>query len=221
MTKKTLTLILILTAARAFACGGYGDLYPKWSLGVIGYGNFSMPVAGTHGYFLPGIQFSHATPSGRWAQRVAIEHMKQSFTTPVPPGGADMLSEEGYENSWLLRVGLERGWFLHRLFRPYVAVDLAGQLMRSDITYSGGIAGLNQRDEIRRKGFGLMPAVGFKTFIGKRISIYAEYRAEAMLYDVDKKITYYNGYTDSRPYGEMEATFRAGRLFHGGIQVMF
>lgn len=220
--KKTLSLVLVLVAVRAFACGGYGNIYPKWSLGVIGVGNLRMPTTGMHTYFLPGIQLSHNSACGAWSQRVAIEYTKQSVSTPeFPPGSADMMYMDGYENRTVLRIGLERGWFLHRLFRPYVAMDLAGQLGKSDISYSGGIAGLNQRDEISRKGFGLMPAVGFKTFIGKRISVYAEYRAEAMLNDVDKKITYYNGYIDSRPYGEMEAKFNVGTIFHSGIQVMF
>ena len=132
-----------------------------------------------------------------------------------------MMYSTGYERRTLVRVGIERGWFLHRLFRPYAAVDLAGQFSRSDMYHSGGIAGLNQREEYGTKGIGVLPTIGFKTYIGKRISIYAEYRAEAFLNDVDTKITYYNGNVDSRPTSEMIFDFKAGTIGLAGIQVMF
>lgn len=219
--KKTLTAFFLCFALSAMACGGYADLYPKWSIGVIGYGHFQMPHQGMmRSYVLPGVQFTHGNRI--WGQRVAIEYTKYTETgQEFPQGGADMLYSTGYERRTMLRVGIERGWFMHRVFRPYAAVDIAGQFSRSDMYYSGGIMGMNQRDEVTTKGIGLLPAVGFKTFIGRRISIYAEYRAEAFLNDVDTKTTYYNGNIDARPTSEMNFDFKVGTIGLAGIQVMF
>lgn len=169
---------------------------------------------------LPGIQFTHQ--SGLWAQRAAIEYSRYTSLTPdFPPGSADMLSINGKENRVLLRVGLERGYYLHRLFRPYAALDLGVQYDQYDMTLVGGIAGFNQRDQITTKGIGLMPTVGFKTFVGRKICIYAEYRAEAFLNDVDTKTTDYWGNVDHRPTSETKFDFAAGKIVQAGIQVMF
>lgn len=220
--KKTLCLLLLLVSATAFACTDSTRNPLKWSVGVIGYGHLNMAYSGMQHYFMPGIQFAHNNADGKWSQRVAFEFTKQVVSTPdFPPGSADIMFTEGKENRALLRFGLERGWNVCHSLRPYAAIDLAGQLTKSDITYSGGFAGLNQREQIERQGFGLMPAVGLKAFLGKHISVYAEYRAEAMLSKVNRTTTYYNGYVDARPYREMDAEFDAGTIFHSGIQVFF
>jgi hypothetical protein len=220
--KKTLSLLLISCSLSAFACGGYGDLYPKWSIGVIGYSNTNMPVAGMQNMVLPGVQFTHQGWNTLWAQRAAIEYSRYTMLTPdFPPGSADMMYTEGKENRVLVRVGLERGWFVHRLFRPYAAMDLGMQYDKSDIQEVGGIMGVNQRHEITTKGIGLMPTVGFKTFVGRKVCIYAEYRAEAFLNDVDTKTTYYNGNVDSRPTSQTKFDFSGGKIVQAGIQVMF
>jgi hypothetical protein len=222
MSKKTLSLLLVLCSLSAFACGGYGDLYPKWSIGVIGVGNFSTPQFSNHLYFLPGIQFTHQNPYGTWAQRAGIEHIKSHIETPdALTQGNDVLYYEGTEQRTILRVGIERGWYVTQRLRPYAAVDLAGQFYKSDIDYSGGFGGLNERDEIKMKGIGLMPAIGLKTFVGRKICIYAEYRAEAFLNDVDTKVTHYSGNIDSRPTSEMKFDFSAGTIAQMGVQVMF
>lgn len=220
--RKTLSLLLVTCSLSAFACGGYSDLYPKWSIGVIGFSNTNMPVAGMQGMILPGVQFTHQCGNGLWAQRAAIEYSRYTKVTPdIPPGSADMMYSDGRENRVLLRVGLERGWFLHRLFRPYAAFDLGMQYDQHDMRHEGGIAGLNQRDEITTKGIGLMPTVGFKTYIGRKICLYGEYRAEAFLNDIDSKTTYYNGNVDSRPTSETKFDFAAGKIVQAGVQVMF
>jgi hypothetical protein len=224
--KKFLVLFFTSCSLSAFACGDYGALVPRWSIGVIGYGSFEMPVsgslAGAHSYFLPGIQFGHTTASGKWTHRIALERIQRSMESPeIPPGGADMMMYEGSENRTLLRIGVEREWQIRRWFRPYAALDLAGKIGKSDFTYSGGIAGLHQREEYTFKGIGLLPAIGIKSFIGNRISVYAEYRAEAFLNDVDKTFTYYNGYVDSRPYPEAKTEFYAGEVLTAGVQVLF
>lgn len=219
--KKTLCLLLAMIAIRAFACGGYADLYPKWSIGVIGIGNYSMAKNGYQPYFLPGIQFTHTNSNGLWAERAAVEHIKTFSESEVFPQGNDMLAYNGTERRTILRAGIEHGWFLHKLFRPYAALDLAGQLHKSDYTYSGGIAGLNQRDEITTKGIGLLPTIGFKTYIGTRISVFAEYRAEAFLSSVYTDVTYYNGNVDARPYKQTQFDFNVGKIAQAGIQVMF
>lgn len=220
--KKILSLLLVSCSLSAFACGGYTDLYPKWSIGVIGYSNTNMPVAGMQGMILPGVQFTHQCWNGLWAQRAAIEYSRYTQLTPeFPPGSADMMYTDGRENRVLVRVGLERGWFVHRLFRPYAALDLAMQYDNYDMREVGGIAGLNQRDQITTKGIGLMPTVGFKTFIGRKVCIYAEYRAEAFLNDVDTKITNYQGNVDYRPTSETKFDFAAGKIVQAGVQVMF
>ncbi len=220
--KKTLSLLLVMIAVRVFACGGYADLYPKWSIGVIGYSNTNMPVAGMHGMILPGVQFTHRCYNGLWAQRGAIEYGRYTPITPeFPPGSADMMYTDGKEQRVLVRVGLERGWFLHRLFRPYAALDMGIQYGKSDLSLVGGIMGVNQREEITTKGIGLMPTVGFKTFIGQKICIYAEYRAEAFLNSVYTDVTHYSGNVDARPYKQTQFDFNMGKIAQVGVQVMF
>ena len=220
--KKILSLLLVSCSLSAFACGGYGDLYPKWSIGVIGYGNVQSLNGGMHAYFLPGVQFTHQRPGGLWAERGAIEFTKFSYVTPeFPPGSADMLYQEGKESRTLVRLGVERGVYLHRLFRPYAALDVGFQYAKSDMRLVGGIAGFNERDRTTIKGVGLLPAVGFKTYIGKKISVYAEYRAEAFINDVDRKVTDYNGNVDTRPTSETQFSFKGGKFIQAGIQVMF
>jgi len=219
--KRTLSLLLVILSVRAFACGGYADPYPEWSIGVIGAGNYSMPASGFHPYFLPGIQFTH-TNGGAWTQRGAIEYTKYTIV-PVEdsPGSADLMFVGGTEKRTLIRAGVEHGWFICPLFRPYVALDLAGQSYKSNITYEGGLMGRNDREEISTKGIGLLPAIGFKTDIGKRISVFAEYRAEAFVNNTETKVTYYNGNIDSRPTDGTNFDFRAGAIAHLGVQVMF
>ncbi len=220
--KKILSAILVSFSLSAFACGGYADLYPKWSIGVIGYGNSNMSVVGMQGMILPGVQFTHQFGNGFWAQRVAIEYSRFTSPTPeFPPGSADMMSMQGKENRVLVRVGLERGWFVLRGIRPYAALDLGFQYDNYDMHLEGGIAGFNQRNEIKTKGVGLMPTLGLKTYLGRKICIYAEYRAEAFLNDVDTKTTDYRGYADYRPTSETEFTLTAGKIWQAGVQVMF
>lgn len=220
--RKLFSILMITVSASAFACGGYADLYPRWSIGIIGYTNSNMAVSGLNGMILPGVQFTHQCFNGLWAQRAAIEYSRYTALAPdFPPGSADMMTISGQENRVLLRVGLERGWFLHRLFRPYAAMDLGFQYDNYNMRIEGGIAGFNKRDEITTKGIGLMPTVGFKTFIGRKICFYAEYRAEAFLNDVDTKTTDYRGNTDYRPTSETKFDFAAGKIWQAGIQVMF
>lgn len=222
MSKKVFFLFLICSSFSAYACVDNARVIPQWSFGVIGYGHFNMPVSGANNYFLPGIQLAHNSTDGRWSQRVAFEYIKQAVVSPeFPPGSADMMTMEGQEKRALLRIGLERGWSLHRLFHPYVAMDIAGQLYTSDVTYSGGIAGLYQRTEVSAKGIGLLPAAGFKTFLGQHIALYAEYRAEAFVNDVHTKTTDYIGNVDYRPTSETQSDFKGGDIFLAGIQVIF
>jgi hypothetical protein len=218
--KKFLAVLFVILSIPVFA-GGYGDLYPKWSIGIIGVGNYSMPASGFHPYFLPGIQVTH-TNGVSWSQRGAIEFTKYSIV-PIEntPGSADLMFVNGTEKRSLLRAGLEYGWFICPLFHPYVAIDVAGQSYKSNITYEGGLAGRSDREEISTTGIGLLPTIGFKTYIGKRIAFFAEYRAEAFLNNTETKVTYYNGNIDSRPTDGTTFDFRAGAIAHAGIQVMF
>ena len=218
--KKLFFLPLLFFSLSAFACGGYENLYPKWSIGVIGIGNYSLVQTGFKPYFLPGVQFTHTR--GQWAERVAVEQVK--FFIPendVPAGSADMGTRSGNERRTLLRAGVERGWFLHRLFRPYAAVDLAGQLYKSDMTYAGGFSGLVYQEEIKTKGIGVMPTVGFKTFIGRRISVFAEYRAEVFYNSTETNTTYKNGTIDTRPVKNAGFDVQGGTIAQVGVQVMF
>lgn len=220
--KKTLVLLFALISLRMFACVDTTAVNPQWALGVIGVGNYSLPVSGFHPFFLPGIQLTHMNANGKWTQRVAVEYTKHSELMNDPPAGsADMFYIEGTEQRTLLRVGLEHDWTLHRFFNPYVAVDLAGQLYKSDVHYTGGIAGIDERDEIVTKGIGLLPAVGFKSYFGKHIAWFAEYRAEAFVNSRYTKMTNYSGNVDTRPHTETVYDFNGGNIGHVGVQVMF
>lgn len=215
--RKTLFIILATISVQVFACGGYAD-YPKWSIGVIGVGNYYMGGPGWNPHFLPGIQVKRA--KGPYALRFGVEHVR-NYTEPTGEQGADIMYIEGNVKRTVLRAGMERGWNLHWRFSPYVAVDLAAQSMCSDMTYEGGIAGISERHEITTKGIGLMPTIGFKTNINRKIAFFAEYRAEAFVNDVYQKSTYYIGSIDSRPTRETEFDFAVGTIGHVGIQIAF
>jgi hypothetical protein len=220
--KKTAILLLIFASTTAFACGGYGDLYPKWAIGVIGYGYTPMAVTGMHGNVLSGVQLSHKNPYSRWTQRVAFEYNRYAQPVPeFPDGSADMLYTTGRENRFLLRAGVERGWFLYRFFQPYAAMDLGFQYDKYDMALIGGIAGFNEHNLTITKGVGLMPAIGIKSEIGRKVSVFAEYRAEAFVNDVDTKVINYKGNVDTRPTSETKFAFNAGNIVQAGIQVMF
>ncbi|HTF05692.1 MAG TPA: hypothetical protein VK826_16810 [Bacteroidia bacterium] len=218
---KTLLIIplILFFGFKSFACGGYVDFTPRWTIGIIGAGHYrTMNVEG-HAYFLPGVQVKRTM--GKYQARVGIEHTKY-YTEPADvPGGADILYVEGPSRRTLVRVGVERGWTLHRFFAPYAAIDLAGQFGTSDLTYSGGIAGMHERHEIVKKGVGVLPAVGVKVNLSSKISFFAEYRAEFFLNDVYSKTTYYWGNVDSRPSRETNGEFDFGDIGHVGIQIAF
>jgi hypothetical protein len=219
--KKILPALFVCLSASAFACGGDSTLYPKWSIGVIGVGSIEMPLHGAHTSFLPGVQFTYSK-NGTWAQRVAVEHTRYAAeAADYPAGGADMMSIEGTAKRTVLRIGLQNEWALHRFFHPYAALDLAGQLSESNMVYTGGIAGINERREISTKGIGVIPALGFKTFFGKRIALYGEYRAEGFLNAVDTKTFDYRTQQELRATRISQLDFRSGDLFLAGIQVMF
>lgn len=216
--KRLLSLLFLSLSASAFACGGYGDFIPRWSIGVIGAGNYQLHYSGWHPYFLPGVQVKRTTK--KFTYRFGVEHVK-IYNEPTDMQGYDILYMTGPEKRTVVRAGVEREWFLHRFFSPYVAVDLAAQSMKSNILYEGGIAGLNERKEITTKGIGLMPAVGFITHFGRKVSVFAEYRAEAFINDVYQKSTYYSGNVDTRPTRGTEFDFVVGKIVQAGIQITF
>lgn len=216
--KKLLSLLFLSLSASAFACGGYGDFAPRWSIGVIGAGNYQLPYSGWKPYFMPGIQLKRT--AGQYKLRFGVEHVK-NYNEPTDMQGYDILYMTGPEKRTVVRAGVEREWYLHRFFSPYVAVDLAAQSMNSNILYEGGIAGLNERHEITTKGIGLMPTVGIKSNLGRRVALFAEYRAEAFLNDVYQKSTFYSGNVDTRPTRGTEFDFAAGKIVHAGVQFSF
>ena len=190
----------------------------RWSAGIIGIGNYQLPYDGWHPYFLPGIQVKREC--GNYAIRAGVEHVK-TYIAPSEQGGFDILYMSGPVSRTLFRAGAERSWKLHRWFNPYAAADIAWQSMHSDITSVGGIAGLNERVEIDTRGIGLLPAIGLRSELGKNISLFAEYRAEAFLNDESSKLTDYNGNVDSRPSRRTDFDFSAGKSVQAGIQIYF
>lgn len=216
--KKTFSLLFLLFTFSAFACGGYADLPPRWSIGVIGVGNYQLPYSGWHPYFLPGLQVKRMTK--QYTLRFGVEHVR-IYNAPTDMQGYDILYMTGPEKRTVVRAGVEREFYIHRFFTPYIGVDLAAQYMSSNILYEGGIAGLNERHEITTKGVGLLPTVGFKTQLGSKVSFFAECRAEAFFNDVYQKSTYYSGNVDTRPIRGTEFDFSVGKIVQAGIQISF
>lgn len=218
MTKKLLLLPIAFLRLHAFACGGYGDIFPRWSLNVIAVGNYQLPYSAWNPSFLPGVQLNRTM--GKNTLRFGLEHVRIQHE-PTSEQGADILYVSGTEQRTVLRAGFERRWYLHRLIQPYAAVDVAGQSMTSNMLYVGGIAGLDERYEITTKGIGIIPAIGFKTSIGRNVALFAEYRVEAFVNDVYRKATFYNGNIDSRPTRNTEFDFAMGTIGHLGLQIAF
>src|ERR1044072_7095876 len=129
--KKLLSSVLLTATVQAFACGGYID-FPKWSIGVIGAGNYGLMNQNWHPFFLPGIQLNRKM-NYNMELRFAVEHTKY-YNAPMEMQGNDMLSITGEERRTLFRVGAEKSWKLHKLFMTYVALDLAAQSKRTDLT---------------------------------------------------------------------------------------
>lgn len=223
--KKITLLFLLCCNLHAWAGNDSLTPQPKWSIGMIGYGSFRMPVSGdlsgSRSYFLPGIQVTRVSASGKYNYRVGVEHIQRSFASPEVPTGADEIAYNGQESRSLLRIGMEREWHLHRLFSPYVSLDIAAKMGRSDFTYSGGLMGMHQREQTRTKGIGVMPSLGFKTSITPRVAFYAEFRTEAFMNNVHRKITDYNGNVDTRPQREFSFELHSGETVMAGIQVRF
>lgn len=215
--KKLFTVFLVAMCTHVFACDVPIDLR-KWSISVIGLGNYGTAQKAWQPYFLPGIQFNRE--AGNYEMRFAVERTKY-YAEPTDQSGEDILYISGPERRTLLRIGLEREWKLNRWINPYAAIDIAGQKVYSELTYVGGIAGMNEKHAITTNGVGLLPAIGFKSEIANHVAFFAEYRAEAFVNNVNQKSTYYNGNVDSRPSRDTQVDFNVGSIGNIGFQFQF
>lgn len=216
--KKLFLLLFVASGIHLMACGGYID-QPKWSISVIGAGNYRTLLHDWNPQFLPGLQLNRKVGMGM-EMRFGLEYTRY-YNEPAETPYVDILYISGPEKQTTLRMGMEKQWKLSRWFIPYAAADLAGRKMTSDIHYEGGIAGMNESHEVTQYGIGILPAIGFKTQLAARVSFFAEYRAEYFVNRTTDKTTYYNGNIDSRPFTQTTADFAFGNIGHIGMQFSF
>ncbi len=195
------------------ATDGNGEIPAKWKIGIIAAGHYSTGMYGFHPSFLPGVQVNRIV--GKYELRAGIEHVTSTFK---PPGPMLMHYGNGFDNRTTLRVGLQRNISLSPRWSLYTSADLAYRHVYSEHDVSGcfGPLGISQR---RMDGGGLITSLGVDFKATKRISIFAEYRAEAFLYNVREDF-YYNS-ADVKPtrnkYSMLDFGF--GNIGHVGLAV--
>lgn len=197
----------------AFATGGSDDNAPKWKIGILAAGHYSTGMYGFHPAFLPGVQVNRMI--GKYELRAGVEHVSTTFKPDIP-----MLIHygDGFDNRTTLRLGIQRNFALSPRWTFYTAADLAYRNVFSEHDVAGcfGPLGISQR---RMNGGGLVTSLGAEFKATKRISVFAEYRAEAFLYNVHEDF-YYNG-ADVKPtrnkYSMLDFSF--GNIGHIGLSI--
>jgi hypothetical protein len=106
------------------------------------------------------------------------------------PGCCDIPSTEGYNKQSLYKIGVEKGMVFNKHFRPYLATELAGIIMQSKVTYSGGFSPQQYTIKVNTKSIGLLQTFGFQLLLNKTFSLSIESRVALVHYKSDNN--YYN-----------------------------
>ena len=166
------------------------SLNKKWTIGTI---LINEPVGFYERGFAPnyfnGIVFKkHFT---HFTTRIGIEFVKLLDEKDKPnPASADQLYSEGYVKEGLIRIGIEKGFIIKEIFKPYFAIDLTGIKSYSDKTQSGGITGYTERIIKKTSGIGAIPAIGFEFKITKYLALAVEARARLIFTKSTSDIEY-------------------------------
>jgi hypothetical protein len=195
------------------ATDGNGENPAKWKIGIIAAGHYSTGLYGFHPALLPGVQVNRII--GKYELRAGFEHVTTTFNAPSP---LLMYYGEGFENRRTLRVGLQRNISLSSRWSFYTSADLGYRHVYSEFDVAGcfGPLGISQK---RMNGGGMITSLGIEFQASKRISLFAEYRAEAFLYGVHEDF-YYNS-ADIKPtrnkYSMYDFSF--GSIGHVGLSI--
>lgn len=86
----------------------------------------------------------------------------------------DMTTSEGFANSGMLRIGIEKGIMINKFFRPYLSTEFAAYKSYFDQNLEGGIFYSHNRRTIKTNGFGLFQSVGLEFLLNKNVSFAIE-----------------------------------------------
>lgn len=211
--KKGLLIALMLVGIQHFAQAARGDSLPKWTIGIIAVGHYQGPFQSFQPQFLPGIQVNRKI--GKYELRLGVEH---TVSNRINGPQMDYMWGNGSHNNTLLRIGIERGVTISKRFSAYGAVDLAARYQRGQYE-SFGCWGPNGTVNYLSQGLGVLPTAGIQFKASKRISIFAEYRAEFFVSDVTEKTMFSDGNIDTRPYHYTSFDFNFGTIGQVGMKI--
>ncbi len=120
----------------------------------------------------------------------------------------DQLFSEGYINEGILSMGIDKGIIFKKYYRPFLTFDVVGIKLNSDITYTGGYFGIDERVIANTIGLGVITALGVEFKMTKTLSIGIETRLRLIytkttedIHDID------NGAEDHKQYDEFIKKF--------------
>lgn len=217
--KSVFTAALLLILVPAFSCVKDSTSNPnKWSVGIILMSESYSPGFGYQTNLLPGI--TARRDLGKFRLRSAAEmslHNSHSDIMGYPD--ETYFTEKSFSS--LLRIGIEKGWNIKKIFRPYIGIDLAGGYNKIARTEYGGLIGI-YRDRVTKLHIaGIMPTAGVEFFIHKRFSVTAETQLTLMVVKEDQKVTYYTGNVDTRPTSNTYFDFNLYRPLAVGVHFHF
>jgi hypothetical protein len=197
----------------ANATDGNGDIPGKWKIGIIAAGHYNTGMYGFHPSFLPGVQVSRI--AGKYELRSGIELTNISGHSYAPM----MIGyHSGFDRRTMVRLGAQRNFALSPRWTLYAATDLAYRHAYSEFEVAGcfGPYGFIER---KMNGGGLITSIGVDFKISKRISAFAEYRAEAFFYNVRDDFYYNSADVKPTPSKYSMFDFSFGNIGHAGIAI--
>jgi hypothetical protein len=203
--RKLLFTLLFCCPFIANCCGGYIPEPRYWSAGIILLGTSSYGATGSWVNAFPGLVVKHYREKVNL--RFGIEHYvhyeanNNIFSIP------DYLSVNGFEKQNMVRMGIEKTIKKWGRFRPFIAGDIGFVNSKSEYSYQGGIAVLNEIRNISKVGGTIIGSAGFEWMVLKHVSIAAETRARLSLLSRNQKTIYVAGNIDSRPTSDFVADF--------------
>ena len=181
--KRVIALLFVFASVQITANAAPTDTLPKWSIGMIAVGNYQSMYQGFQPQFLPGLQLN---------RKLGKYELRLGFERTVSAGGRlfsqDYSSGFGNHTSNTLRIGIERGYSITRKLKVYGALDLAARYQKGAYESFGCFGPLGIVNYTTRS-IGVMPTLGLNYQISKRISVFAEYRAEFFVNDVTEKLS--------------------------------
>lgn len=217
--KSLFTAALLLILVPAFSCiKDSTSNANKWSVGIILMNQAYSPGFGFQTNILPG--FTVRRDLGKFRLRSAAEISLHNTNSEIM-GYPDESYYKEKTFSSLLRIGIEKGWTIKKIFRPYVGLDLAGGYNKIARTDYGGLMGLYSDRVNKLHIAGILPTAGLECFIHNRFSVTAETQMSFLFVKEYQKVTYYTGNVDTRPTSYTYFDFNLYRPLAVGIHYHF